>query len=726
MRFIHYLYMVPLALLTACSSNNELASNFATEHPNGEIRLSAGIVEGGNAAVTRAGAETYHSSHTPLTGGIKLALRVSGTWTGKTESPIIKYTTATVGAETQSGDPATGTKHNALSCSPVLYWDDYGTADPANKETGRAEGLTIYGAAVNDNTADAPTINETQWTSGLEWVLSANQSAGIGAKDLLISNNVQKESEEPDASKSNDGTYKFNERTSGKLLEFRHAMNKITVNLKPGVGFDGKFTTTEVKLTSNKAGESNTEWPLTKGTVNISTGGISTPNGNAVITMAPATLSTEASTGGYTVAKEALVMPGSAFKHNATIARINADGNIYYVSSAKIREAINSTAHDTTDDLTESGKNYIINVIVNKTDIVVTATVTNWVDVNSEVVSPVINVSGSSTASTLINDFSFSFYRSTTIKNGYSTKSGGTYYPGESVVSYTNTPAEGASKWSMSPVLYWPNHNTHYQFRGIYPQTVITDVNTSPRVEDGTGTTSGYQVIKVWNEAYNSAADHFPSNLQIARPNVDNANGNCGNNEPGHTKSNLYTEGICAREGYINLEFQYMMSQVEVYLETTEESATDKVDLTKVKVEVVDIHSTGDVKLGDREVIATGSAAAYTLGEYVESPGTSTYTYNATDKKGHTENKAIVPQDLTNVKFRITVTNSDGSTDVYMAPVKDILKQGTTTGEKVTPNGKWESGHHYIYYLKLSKTAVKVTATLAEWKTVTASQDVWF
>ena len=223
------------------------------------------------------------------------------------------------------------------------------------------------------------------------------------------------------------------------------------------------------------------------------------------------------------------------------------------------------------------------------------------------------------------------------------------------------------------------------------------------------------------NVAY--SASTFPSDLQIARPNVANAAQNCGNNETGHTKSNLYTEGICAREGAINLTFKYMMAKIEVNLSTTE-TDYDKVKLDGAVVDLVNIKNAGDVKLGDREVVPTGDAGNYTL--------------NTVAGEGN-ENKrlsAIVPQELTytaaqaegNVRFKITITNADSSTDIYYADIAPIKKSGEENYIAKHENSKWywESGVHYVYNLKLSKTEVKVTATLANWTTVNATQDIWF
>jgi len=151
------------------------------------------------------------------------------------------------------------------------------------------------------------------------------------------------------------------------------------------------------------------------------------------------------------------------------------------------------------------------------------------------------------------------------------------------------------------------------------------------------------------------------------------------------------------------------------------------VDITRAKVELVNVYNNGDVKLGDRTVVTTGSTGSYTL-----------------DKVGGDATQclsAIVPQELTyttaqasgNLKFKISIINDNGTPlddtddyaeDVYYADVQPIKKEGSS--DPVAPTGKWESGKHYVYKLHLTKTAVSVTATLTNWTTVNASEDVWF
>lgn len=705
MKHIHYLYIASLTFLIACSSEERIQT---TDHTSGPIELSAGIVENSSNATTRT---DFEDAHQALTQNTQLALQINGTWTNHGTGTVVQTTTATVGAETPSGS-----RINSITCYPVRYWDEYGSADPDNATTGRTEGLTIYGAAVNGKTVLS--IAENQWTA-YPWELPADQTVSgsyPADKDLLISNNVKSEN-----------TYKFANRASGKRLEFIHALSKITVNLTAGAGFaSNNFENYPVvTLTSNNASTSNTEWAVIKGKINITTGAVDiTSSGQG--TSAVINMYRNGSSTSHLAIMEALVMPGSQFTaDNAIIARINADGNIYYVTAEKIRTAINSSTHGTDGAYsTEAGKNYIINITVNKTSIDVTATVANWTDVSAEEVAPVINISGSyGTPGVALGDETFSLYRSTSLNSGYSTSLlDNNFYAQESAI----TKSEG--NWTMSPQLYWPDHKTHYQFRGVWPQTVTTagdGILTRPRVEKITHSTTEYQVIKVKNEKY--ASGQFPSDFQIARPEIAEGT-QCTNTEPGHTKTYLYSGGICATEGTITLNFRYMMSQVEVELTTTDNTLNDAVTLTNAKVELINVHNTGYVKLGDRGVIFTDAVGYYTL---------DPITDNTVENYNNKRLSAIIPQALTydsnnplaatNVKFRITIYH-DGDTntidDIYEADINPILQQGSSS--LVAPNGAWERGNHYKYKLMLSKTKVQVTATLANWTTVNATQDIWF
>lgn len=667
MKLKHSIYIVPMVLLVACNSEKLPTA----DHPDGPIALRAGIVEG-RSAVTKAGAEDNHASHLNLTADTQLALQVSGTWTGHGTGTVTQTTTATVGSATGADN-----KHNSLSCSPVLYWDDYGTADPDNT-VGRTAGLTIFGAAINGKTS-LPTelTNIANWEA-LSWTLLASQTT-LADKDLLISNNVK--------AGTGDGTYTFAARAAGKLLEFRHALSKVTVNLRAGEGFGGSFGSTAVLLTSN----TTPEWTYTTGTVNITTGAVSAQGTLAAITMAQKATANDS----WTVTKEALVIPGSAFAaDNATIAKISADGNIYYVTAEKIRTAINSSTHATDGAYQlEAGKNYILNIIVNKTRIDVTATVADWTDVVAVTEAPVINVNADWGQTGTSLDQGFSFFISETPTSGYGTDDDDDNdFDPNSAYTYS------AGSYTPDPQLYWPTHATAYYFRGVYPSVTTTDEAGKPVVTAVDGT----QVIAVTNGAYNAST--FPSNLMIGMPRDTN-----GNDVGAKT----------ATEGEIRLNFEYMMSHITVILKSTGAEGVDKVNIDEnTTLKILNGYTAGNIPIGSTTAVGTGSRAAYTMNR----------NDSVTDKFQYDD--IVLPQALgsgdSGLKFEITVDNGDSTTDTYTTVYGIGAIKVTIGGESNQTITSWNSGHHYVYELDIKKTGINITATLATWTTVDASEEVWF
>ena len=110
------------------------------------------------------------------------------------------------------------------------------------------------------------------------------------------------------------------------------------------------------------------------------------------------------------------------------------------------------------------------------------------------------------------------------------------------------------------------------------------------------------------------------------------------------------------------------------------------------------------------------------------------YTLNLINSTDHKYLSAIVPQALTyttagnssNVRIKLTVTNSDSTKDIYYADVAPIKVKKAGSTDEAAAVSAWESGVHYVYNLKITKTEIKATATLTDWRTVEASEDVWF
>ncbi len=701
MKIRHYINLVAAVLLLSGCVNyadDVVRPVYTVGEEDNEIVLMAGVKDGGTSVTTRA-LDPDHTRHTPFETATKMALRINGTWLGHIPEDVSKSTTATITTNKVKDD-----LHNEVKFSgtETCYWDDYGTADPANMSlkddsdieqhvgNGRDLGLTIHAACV-EGEATAPAI--TSWTAQA-WNVGTpsdgviDQKAGWSGVDLLTSNNVTAIA---------DGTYKFDDwmkdlkestSTASNLLIFTHAMTKMTVELTAGLGFvGGKFVTnpTVTLLGFNYTGIVNVE------------GKSSTP------TAATAKIAMHLNDGGAgktTATYDALVFPGNTFGDGTDILTLTADGNTYFVTAAKLNEAIQAaitnkatTGYPGTNNSLLQGWNYKLKIIVNQTGIKVEATIVDWKEVQAEEEAPVINVDYAygHVPGTKLED-GFTLYRSTTITGSYI----GTGDKAD--VSYAD------NKYTMAPQLYWPTHSIHYFFRGVWP---IVDSKDADEAQIGpTAAQVKANAVDVANVAYQKG--YYPSDLMIARP-LNAAE--TATDEA--CKVHSGTQGICATTGNIRMNFRYMMSQVKVELTSSADDADDHITFdANTKVEILGGYTDGAIKLSDCTVDFNGKTKAdYPL-----------HNIAATDYDSFHD--AIIPQPLEGLKFRITTQNADGSTDTYEAVIKDIkVKEGTADPALITA---WTSGKAYTYTLKITKTAINVTATLTDWVTVEASDNTWF
>lgn len=658
------IYTAFLLLLVSACSEDSYPTSYTVGEADNAITLRAGLGDEGIGVQTRATEiPEEHGKHTPLTPGATAILRINGWWTGHMPDQVVSQTTlAKIGAISD--------KHNSLSMSPQLYWDDYGTANPANT-TGRANGLMILAASAGNYFTQKDAISE--WTA-YSWTLPTDQSNGWKNADLITSNNIL------------DRTLKFDEvktNTANDLLIFTHAMSKVTVNLTADEGFP---------LTNGvPCFETNPKVTLLgftySGKVDIKEK-ILTPT-----TSATADIQCHLTTGGagqHVATFTALVFPGCYFNDDTEIIHLDADGNRYIVTAAKINEKI-----DEINSVKKfvQGKDYVFNIIVKKTKIIISATIKDWVQVDSEPVTPEINISADCGQIVSGNPFtkSYDFFRSLTMTSGYDADAGQSGV--NPAATYTYDKASSTGSWNKT--LFWPNHDTHYFFRGVYPinQTITNDAQDN-------------EVIEVKNQSY--TAGTVPSDLMIALP---RSTGNCTHNQA------VETYGICATKGTIYMNFEYAMSKVELRLKSEGTPGLDYVDLkqTGTKVEIVNGYNKGSIMLKD------GLHAPFTdadKGDYkltTITPATG-FQLNTLD--------AIVPQVLAdNVLFKITVVNENGTSDIYTAQVNKI--KGAKSGEALAPITEWQHGEHYIYTLDVRKTMIKVTATITDWVTLTADEPIW-
>lgn len=636
---------------------------------DGPINFTVGAASASvQQAYTRAGSS-------PLADGTKVNLLVEGYWNRKIDA---ENSTGLVSKPATGYISGTSLKYDT---DKTLFWDDFGTGDPENKAN-NTNGLSVQAVAIEGKTE----ATEVSSWSALPW-----STVGSGNATELIDNKTQLAK---DILTASIDKYIF-KSTEGEL-NFKHALSKITVIITANAGFKKAneqvvFNEEPTLLltsaaTAKDAVNNGGAYALTEGKINVATGK-ATPDGTKKNVYAATT-----STSLHQVVKEALVYPGTVLgsSDDVVIAHLNADGNIYYIKADRIRAAMGGNYS------TEAGKNYVLMITVNKTGISMTATVTNWDTVESAVVTPKVNLMvgvGEGQKDATPSYFTdFDLWLSESKSNGYGSAAAATP---------TGTP-DGTTYWDFVTPLYWENHNKHYHFRGIYP--VGTPVITDDK---------GNQAVEVANAAYDE--NGFPSNFLMGMPEVGDKE-TCGSTN--HDPVLMSEKGICAREAAINLNFRYLMSQVEVNLTSTTDNANAKVDLTNVTVELDNVGTDGKIMLSDRSPVVTTDNKTYEL------PGTSSTHYHG----------IIIPQPLkvgtTNkVRFKITIYSDAAKKkveDVYYADVAPIKLKVANSTDAAEATDAWKSGVHYVYNLNLTKTEIKATATLTKWKTVTASEEVWF
>lgn len=724
-----YMGIASLLALMSCSDGNDIHTYTVGAEDNA-IALSIGVDNSPltptpNLAKTRA---AEGDNYIALAKGTVMRLRVEGKWNN---SELIKFTDCSADAATSDN------KYNPISSyTPMLYWDDFGTADPSNT-TGKTEGLAIYGVAVDGKKDKAPDVNNStgesttdQWgdhssedSNLLPWSTEDNSNSTVLERDLIVSNNLSKATAETPGNLTFDEHKAIKSNSSEDNLKqsrliFKHVLSKFTFNLKAADGFENyKFKSNPtVTLTRKKASEmteqDNGAYCLVDGNINIKKGEAKANESNKKVIKAKY-ISVQTDNEFQVVSEAAIVYPGTEISSskNDIIAQINADGNIYYITSEAIRTAINAISEHNNDFKAKAGYNYVFNITVKKTKINVTASVEQWSVVTADY-EPKIDVTGNigdgNTSASSLN--SFSLYLKDDDNGQYGLSESETFIKANSEITVNTT--EGNPTYTFSPGVYWPDHQTHYHLRAVYPTTKSTSEGSAPEVVNVSNT----QGIKVKNCKYEE--NNYPCNLLIGAPEISKGT-MCGNKDHIYPTQevDMSEHGICAREGSINLNFRYMMSQVVVNLSTSADGASNKVNIgANTIVEIENAQTEGWIGLHSRNVVEYGN-------------NTSTYKMNNVGEKSRHD--AIIPQSIDNLVFKISVYDENSTvTDIYRANIKDIQvyvadSSGNKKGEAKHINS-WDSGHKYIYNLKVTKTKVSITATITDWETrSTDDTDIW-
>lgn len=693
--YINALFIV-LLTMTSCSQDEE--GNVTCDSEKTPILFTVG--QTGVSPLTRAVVSGGESARA-FTKDTRLFLYMEAENSEETK----KKWGCNYGTAKGVADAADGSKSAVAFSDNYLYWDDAFARDTK---------LTVYSLAMANSMAEsmtttspAVTMNEgnprTLFTEAGEDISptvsimlgkdNKQDEETVSGQDLVFSNNVSKLSGDS-RMKYNQGTKLFNK---GELV-YNHALASMTFKLNAGDGFDSVDDFRFVDAAGNPTGFELKGF-YGKGTFNVKEGTFASPDAADIIDYTDiAHVATE--TKAHTL--KALLLPGSDMTAETEAVSFIIEGNKYVLTKAQLYNAIkanpaNVEGSNVKEAVLAGGKclkagvNYEFVFRVSKTDIEITAAVKDWENVTAEEEEPVINVTtsvGDNTSGKQDAFTSFDFYLSDAASMNAETAY-------TQMSKATGTKTDGSEKWAFTSPLYWPNHATHYFMRGVFP--IATTVKAGK--------------ITIGNKEYNSTA--FPSNLLVGAPVI--ATGTmCGSDS--HTPVDMSTHGVCAREATVNLTFNYMTTQIEVRL-STPATGSDRVTLTDAKVEIVDGYTAGEVNIHDKSVAVTGNVTDYML------PHIATEDANC-------RHATVVPQSLTNsdgkdLRFRITLTNADGTTDIYYTTIKNIKVK---TSAEATPENitKWEPGKHYIYSLLMRKTKLEVSASIVDWIPVQGSDDVWF
>ena len=669
-----YAALSALCVLTILSACRRDEVTVAGKSP---IELTAGVA-GESPAVTKA-VVTHGSGAEALARGTSLYMVMKSE---KNNTDALYTRTIGYAQET-----ATATSNTVKFASQYgRFWEDshsrnsqlsvYSACVPAYYLA-----ASVYEGVTPDGTADATTwtVNDSDeydntWVAGsdatlIAWPLrsasAANQADDyVASQDLCFSNNVVGDSRVV----FDDTARKFGK---GQLI-FYHALTKITFRIKKGEGFQ----------THDPFQFSNDKENIVLKDVNVA-GTFDVAEGE----FDPTTITTgtikefglAGSNDTYSYILDALLLPGTDLSDDSTDKiEFTIDNNLYHLSKKHLKDALKDKflADGTTPALdegkTRAGVHYIFDMTVGKKKMdSFTASVMPWESVTADETTPtnariVVSLLSNGVPQTGTPS-TFDLYRaanvSPTIDDDYESYDWKTGYVGnKATLKETKSGEYEAVEW------YWPDNKTFYHFRAVMNGTVTEDATDGDYLPLTGGKTLSPDVC--WGAPINDADGKI-------------------------------SKAIGPTQSTIALTLYHMMSDVTITLTTTD--GTDKVTIEDAVMELTPVYPAGKARMGSGLVDPDGTAASVTNADNALTSSVAWQYY-------------FVPQSLEDVILTITTTDNDQ----YKVSMKDV----TVGTGKI---GSWQPGTIYSYTFKLTKTGIKqMSATLADWKTVTADENVWF
>ena len=588
--------------------------------------------------------------------------------------------------------------------------------------TADATTWTVGGSATYNNIWD-PAYGSTTIAWPLRGASVASQStAFVASQDLCFSNNVSDLGASDNRVTFNSSLKKFG---SGRLV-FYHALTKVTFRIKKGEGFE----LADPFAFTNPGENIVLKGFNTSGIFDVIDGEFKTSD-PAIGTGDITCLASQGASGDYVYVLDCLMLPGTDLNNTeADKIYFTIDNNLYHLTKKQLMDALvgKKLSDTTTDALTADhkmrpGVHYIFDMTVGKKKMDnFTASVVDWEEVTSANTVPsnarilVSLLVLDSNRDVMTGDpATFSLYRATNYNSGASIDDNYVSYDWDDGYAITGNKAELKENTASSGIYtayddatdpdtawYWPDNRTFYHFRTVQPlgETVSNDAVNGYDYLSLAGAPYGDYTDVRWGAPFKSTAGKLTYSLTSGFDNTTGAN------------HQIY-KAIGPTEDNINLIMLHMMSDVTINLTTPTVGDADysaRVELAGALMELSNIHPTGEVRMGDGLVTATGVPA--TVNNTVSAVNQVPWHYG------------FVPQDLTDVV--LTITTADHNQ--YIVPMKDVVSAGYSNYLIANPYtdkiGRWYPNFKYTYTFKLTKAGIaSITATLADWETVTAGDD---
>lgn len=628
------------------------------------------------------------------------------------------------------------------------------TPNGTSERTGLAEnenarwtigGSNTYGNTWNkaDDDATIATIATIAWP--INNTYRSRQSATdyahqnqafIETQDLCFSNNVSKlgATDNRITYDNTEGVKKF----ISKHMIFRHALTWITFMIEKDAT---SFTDSDPFAFTNATDNENVNFKgfNTAGTFDIQEGEFTTITTDPIKKMH--LRDTDVPEGGKTYAYvlDAYMLPGTKLNEEAERNLTDRiyfviDGNQYHITKGQLFDALDGQklAHDDTKDALDNGclrpgVHYTFKMKLSKSKMEhLTAAVVPWEYVTAVEVNPTnarITLSLLDNETHVTGSSTFDLYRKADIKEApiedgwpsYAWESG---YNTDGKATLTET-ATGSGVYNTP--WYWPNNLTYYHLRALQsketpepPKTLITTDGTNgdyitltggPGLTDETCVTWGAPIVA-------KSTDNTKPNTADEKLTYDpTTHGFDGTNAP---TTHQISKAIGPTTETINLELFHMMSKVTINLKS--KTGTEKVNLKDATMSLSNIYPTAKVRVGNGLVVPDGEAGDVN----------PSLVYTTATNTSQVANYGFVPQDLTGVVLTIT-TADNNQYKVNMAEVKALTYSNTLINVHTvdSPIIRWYPNHDYTYTFTLTKKGISaLSATVAEWEPVTATQDV--